>query len=303
MESSTPLTVFMTGVTGFVGGTILSCLYKKQPNIHVHALVRKESDAKQLQSTYPNFTPIIGTLSALSVLKSSAAEADFVIHVGGDNVPAVCAMIDGLASSSASPSAADEASPPKPHLISVTGPRSLIDTTLPVTGSIHPSSRPWSDIHDIHTIISLPKTRMHADSDQAIIAQSAARGVGTMLISPGQLFGQGKGLLKKESHSKFYYAACKARGRAFVVGDGSVTWSWCSTGDLGDAVVSLMEKAAMSWTSGEKRVGVNDEGYYFVRTGDVSLMERARFVSDRLRLGDVESVSVEKVREIHPFGQ
>jgi nucleoside-diphosphate-sugar epimerase len=299
MESSASLTVFMTGITGFVGGTILSCLYKKYPNIHVHALVRKESDAKQLQSSYSNFTPIFGTLSSLSLLESAAAKVDFVIHVGGDNVPAVCAMINGLASSTSSA----DGSPPSPRVISVTGPRSLIDLSLPITGEARTDSRPWSDIDDLHTILKLPKTRMHAEADQAIIAHSAARGIGTMLISPGQLWGQGKGLLKKESHSAFYYATCKDRGRAFVIGDGSATWSWSSTGDLGDAVAFLMDQAVMSWHNRKKQVGVNNEGYYFVRSGDVSLMERAKFVSERLGLEDVESVTVEVAKQIHPFGQ
>ena len=298
MESPASPCVFMTGVTGFVGGTILSSLYKNHPDIRIKALIRKEADATQLQSVYPNFSPIIGTLSSLSLLESTAAAADFVIHVGGDNVPAVCAMIDGLASSSSSTTG----SPPLPRLISVTGPRSLIDISLPITGIARPDSRPWSDITDVHAILNLPKERMHAGADQAIIAHSAAKGVGTMLVSPGQLWGRGKGHLKKESSSAFYYATVKSRGRAFVIGDGSATWSWSSIGDLGDAVVFLMEQAVVSGDQRRGQVGVNEQGYYFVQSGDVSLMERAKFVSERLGLGEVESVPVEVAKEIHQFG-
>ncbi|KAJ9615473.1 hypothetical protein H2200_001548 [Cladophialophora chaetospira] len=290
--------IFITGVTGFVGGTILDRLYKHHPNIRVDALIRKETDATQLASTYPNLTPIIGTLASLSLLKSAAAAADFVIHVGGDNIPAVCAMMDGLASSLS----INKGSSPSPRLISLTGIRSLIDLSLPITGVARSGSRPWSDIADLDTILQFPKTRMHAEADQAILAHSAAQGVGTMLVSPGQLWGQGKGVLKKESHSAFYYATVKSRGRAFVIGDGSVPWSWSSTGDLGDAVVFLMEQAIMSGDERREQVGVNEQGYYFVRSGEVSLMERAKFVSERLGLGEVESVSVEAAKEIHPFG-
>lgn len=304
MQSRTPPTpilptspcVFLTGVTGFVGGTILSSLYKTHPHVRVKALIHKEKDAKELQSVYPNLTPIIGTLSSLSLLTSTAAGVDFVIHVGGDNVPAVCAMIDGLASSFSTTGS------PLPRLISLTGPRSLIDPSVPITGIARTSSRPWSDVTDAHAILTLSKERMHAGADQAIITHSAAKGVGTMLISPGQLWGRGKGHLKKESSAALYYATVKSRGRAFVIGDGSATWSWSSIGDLGAAVVFLMEQAIMSGKERSGEVGINEEGYYFVQSGDVSLMERAKAVSERLGLGEVESVPVEIAAEIHPFG-
>lgn len=175
---STPR-IFLTGATGFVGGSILSSLHRDHPDIHITALVRKESDAKALQATYSNFTYIISTLSSLPLLTSSAAAADFVIHVSGDNIPAVCAMIDGLASS---PTAESNV----PRLISISGPRSLVDRSLPVTGIASTDSRIWSDITDAREILSLPKERMHAEADQAIVAHSIAKGVGTILVSPGQ---------------------------------------------------------------------------------------------------------------------
>lgn len=293
--TSTSCCVFLTGVTGFVGGTILSCLSKAHPNIRIKALIRKEEDAKELQSVYPKLTPIIGDLSSLSLLTSTAADADFVIHAGGDSVPAVCAMIDGLASQRAT-------GLPLPRIISLTGPRSLIDLTSPITGNLRADSRPWSDVTDASAILSVPKDRIHAGADQEIIAHSAANGVGTILVSPGQLWGRGKGHLKKESNSAFYYATVKSRGRAFVIGEGTATWSWCSIGDLGDAVVFLMESALINPSEGRPNIGVNQDGYYFVRTGDLSMIERAKAISERLGLGTVESVSVEAAKEMHPFG-
>ncbi|KAI0480650.1 hypothetical protein GGR56DRAFT_284667 [Xylariaceae sp. FL0804] len=295
---STSYCVFLTGVTGFVGGTILSCLSKAHPSVRIKALIRQESVAKELQSVYPNLTLVIGELSSLSLLTSTAAEADFVIHAGGDNVPAVCAMIDGLATRTTGDA-------PLPRLISLTGPRSLIDLSKPVTGNLEAGSRPWSDVADARAILAVPEDRMHAGADRAIIAHSAAKGVGTILVSPGQLWGRGKGHLKKESNAASYYAAVKSRGQAFVIGEGTATWSWTSIGDLGDAVVFLMEQALrMSGSESERRgqVGVNQDGYYFVRTGDLSMIDRAKTVSERLGLGEVASVSVEAAKEIHPFG-
>ena len=288
--------IFLTGATGFVGGTILASLYKVHPEIHVKALIRRQEDAEKLQSIYPNLSPIIGHLSSLDLLKETAASVDFVIHATKEDIPAVHALIDGLAASFT-------ADPPSPCLISISGTRSLIDLSIPVTGVAKEDPRPWSDIDDIRAILSLPKERIHAKADQSIIAYAIASGVGAMLISPGQLWGRGKGQVKNEgAAAAAYYAAVKARGRAFVVGDGSVAWSWSSIGDLGDAVVLLMEQAMSSQNANQRRVGVNEEGYYFVQTDNVRMKDRAEAISKRLGVGEVESVPVEVVADLHPFG-
>jgi nucleoside-diphosphate-sugar epimerase len=296
-------TVFLTGVTGFVGGTILSMLFQTYPDIRIKALIRQEAVARELQAVYPTLVPVIGDLSSLSLLTSTAASVDFIIHAAGDNVPALGAMIDGLASSAAAasaPSSTDK--PPLPRIISLTGPRSLIDPSLPITGIARSSSCPWSDIDDEHTILNLSSERMHAGADHAIVEHSIAQSVGTILVSPGQLWGQGEGLLKKESNAARYYALVKSRGRAFIIGDGSVTWSWVSIRDLGCAVIFLMQLSAMDHFRECQRVGVNRGGYYFVQAGDLSMLERAEAVTQRLSLGSIESISVEEASKIHPFG-
>jgi len=52
----------------------------------------------------------------------------------------------------------------------------------------------------------------------------------------------------------------------------------------------------------EALIRVNKDGYYFVQAGDVSLRERAKTVSKRLGLRDVETRVVEAATEIHPYG-
>lgn len=287
--------VILIGACGFVGGTVLSQLTATHPSVHITCLVRREEAVAELTSRYSNVTPVVNRDPSHPFLKAMADKADLVINASGDNVPTICALIDGLASHATS-------GPFLPRLISLTGPRSLVDLSLPITGNLRPNSRPWSDIYDAAAILSVPDDRIHAGADQAIIAYSISRGVGTILVSPGQLFGQGEGLFKIESNSAAYYAATKARGRAFVIGDGTATWSWTSVHDLGDAVAFLAGMALKVGDRKERQMGVNLEGYYFVQTGDLSMMERALAVNERLGLGGVESISVEEAKQIHPFG-
>jgi nucleoside-diphosphate-sugar epimerase len=294
MASQSPC-IFLTGATGFVGGTILSALCNAHPEAHIEALIRREEDAKHLQSIHPNLQPVLGSLSDLDLLRRTAASVDFVIYTTKEDIPAVLALIDGLASKSSTHICT-------PRLISISGTRSLIDLSAPVTGIASDDSekaRPWSDITDIKTILSLPHSRIHAEADQSILAHAIASGVGTMRLAPGQLWGRGNGHVKTEgAAAAAYYAAVKKRERAFVIGDGSVAWSWSSIGDLGEAVVFLMDQAL----SNDQRVGVNEEGYYFLQTDDVKMKDRAEAISARLGLGDVESIAAEIAGEYHPFG-
>lgn len=287
--------ILITGVTGFIGGTVVSVLYEKHPDFHIKALIRQESVAEELKSVYPKLDTVVGELSSLPLLTSLASDANFIIHTGGDNVPAVCAMIDGLASRRMPRS-------PLPRLISLTGARSLIDLSKPVTGSLDKNSRPWSDVTDAEAILNLSEDRIHAGADKAIIAHSVAKSIGTVLVSPTQLWGRGKGHLKRESNSAIYYSAIVGRGRAFVVGDGTATWSWVSIGDLGDAIVFLMELSLRDGGEGSKQIGVNQNGYYFVSTGDLSMAERAEAVNERLGFERVDSISAEEAKKIHPMG-
>lgn len=287
--------IILIGATGFVGGTILSRLSSTHHHVHITCLIRREEAAAVLTSRYTNVMPLVEKDPSAAFLQAIAAKADLVINAGGDKVPAICALLDGLASHAASDS-------PHPRLISLTGPRSLIDLSQPITGNLRPGSRPWSDIDDAAAILSAPEDRIHAGADQAIVAHSISRGLGTILVSPGQLFGQGEGLFKIESNAATYYAASKARGRSFVIGDGTATWSWTSIRDLGDAVVFLAGIALGLEDGGKRRIGVNLEGYYFVQTGDLSMLERALAVSARLGIRGVDSISVEEATEIHPFG-
>ena len=139
------------------------------------ALVRREEDGKLLQSTHPNLEPIIGSLTDHDLIRRTAASVEFVIHATKEDLPAVLALIDGLAQTHGTKS-------PTPRLISISGTRSLIDLSVPVTGKDNENVRPWSDVANVKTILSLPRERPHAEADQATITHASANGLGAMVL-------------------------------------------------------------------------------------------------------------------------
>jgi nucleoside-diphosphate-sugar epimerase len=102
--------VFITGASGLIGSNIAKQL--NQANHTVLGLARTEESAKTLSSQ--NITPILGDLSNLPLLSSTAKVVDAIIHCGFDHTlaftgkgpeacekdrDAIAAMCDGLLAS------------------------------------------------------------------------------------------------------------------------------------------------------------------------------------------------------------
>ncbi|MFP3335759.1 NAD(P)H-binding protein, partial [Pseudomonas sp. SIMBA_064] len=66
----------ITGITGYIGGTIAKKLLEK--NYSVTGLVRNETDVKKLEQS--GIESIIGSIHDETVLKAAVSNADAVIH-------------------------------------------------------------------------------------------------------------------------------------------------------------------------------------------------------------------------------
>ena len=95
--------VFVTGATGYIGGTVSEALIRR--GHEVSGLARTDHAARHLQGRGVN--PVVGDLRDLDVLASAAAAADGVINAattydtdrGDVEAAAVSAMLDALGDS------------------------------------------------------------------------------------------------------------------------------------------------------------------------------------------------------------
>lgn len=93
------LKVFMTGATGFIGGSVLANLLKHPAKFQVTALVRSPEAAKKLITL--NVTPLLGSLDDSELIIKASEETDIVINAANaDHLGAVKAIISGLSNSS-----------------------------------------------------------------------------------------------------------------------------------------------------------------------------------------------------------
>lgn len=76
-----PTKLFITGVTGYIGGDALYYLSQHHPNFEYAALIRTEEKASRVREAYPNIRTVIGSLDDSEILVKEAAWADIVLRM------------------------------------------------------------------------------------------------------------------------------------------------------------------------------------------------------------------------------
>lgn len=76
-----PTKLFITGLTGYIGGDAFYYLSQHHPNFEYSALIRSEEKAKRVREAYPNVRTVIGSLDDSEVLAREAAWADIVLRM------------------------------------------------------------------------------------------------------------------------------------------------------------------------------------------------------------------------------
>lgn len=72
--------VFLTGVTGYIGGDAFHHVQHNHPDFEFALLVRSEEKANAVLAKYPNVRIVIGGLDDAATLEREASWADIVIR-------------------------------------------------------------------------------------------------------------------------------------------------------------------------------------------------------------------------------
>jgi uncharacterized protein YbjT (DUF2867 family) len=75
-------TIFITGVTGYIGGEVAVVLAQKHPEYDLVFLVRNEEQAKIVKARFPSAETVIGDLDSHEVLVEQGKRADVVLRKG-----------------------------------------------------------------------------------------------------------------------------------------------------------------------------------------------------------------------------
>jgi nucleoside-diphosphate-sugar epimerase len=250
--------VFVTGVTGYIGGSIAERLISL--GHQVSGLVRSEGKIPLLRER--GIEPVHGTLDDAEILTQAATAADAVIHAASADHPAsVVTLVSALERSGKA-------------LICTTGSGIAADSAA---GEYAGSTVYTEDTYLEPVPLRRPRVAMNRFVREAAID----KGVRAIVICPSMIYGTGRGLQKDSDQLPKLMAVSKQVGAGVYFGKGLNRYSNVHIDDLVDLYMLALEKAPGG-------------SFFFAENGDASFKDIAEMISRALGLGGrTISLSVE----------
>ncbi|KAL1591948.1 hypothetical protein SLS60_011540 [Paraconiothyrium brasiliense] len=279
--------IFLTGATGYIGGSVLHALVTAHPSYTITVLLRKTPPS--FPSVYPNVKIVQGDYDSAEILAEQARKADIVVHNGdSDHEPSLTALLAGLTSK-----------PTPSYLLHLSGTGILSDWASPAhLGTLNPKVYSDADPTDIATLASLPDDALHRGTEKLLFRAAAAHGekVRIAIMCPPDIYGRGTGLGNTQSvFVRMFIADVRGAGnRPFYYGEGANARSWVHVEDLMKLYVRVVEAAVDNETSFS---GPGEfPGYYFAGTQEHRHIDVARGIGRVLEregvVADAEPVEV-----------
>ncbi len=249
-------TVFLTGATGYIGGTVAARLVAA--GTRVRGLVRNADSAALLARR--GIEPVPGTLDDTELLTREARAADGVIDTASaDHAASVRALIAGLEGSG--------------KLLLHTSGSSVIGDDA------RGHRRSEAIFNDDSPLVVNPMKQARRDIDLMVLA-AAARGLRSVVICPSNIYGVGTGLNPDSVQIPFLAANGREQGRVQIVGAGLNVWSNVHIDDVVELYLLALDRAPAG-------------AFYFAENGEASFREIGAAIATRLDLPGVESLQPE----------
>uniref|UniRef100_A0A8H7Y2Y4 NmrA-like domain-containing protein n=1 Tax=Psilocybe cubensis TaxID=181762 RepID=A0A8H7Y2Y4_PSICU len=220
---STKINILMTGVTGYIGGSVLTRFLKRPDHkfFKITTLVRSPEKAEKLKAH--GVHAIVGTHDDSKVMESLAADQDVVIAMAdADNLKATKAILSGL-------KIRHEETGTVPILIHTSGTVD-IGVLSDSAGGKFTGETIYDDANP-DQIESLPDTQLHRNVDLEILRADKEGYIKSYIILPSTIWGEATGVMVDEGIQNprsiqvpELIRASLARGRAGMVGEGKNLW-------------------------------------------------------------------------------
>ncbi|KAL0942693.1 nad dependent epimerase dehydratase family protein [Colletotrichum truncatum] len=293
--------IFLTGATGYIGGTVLSLLSKSHPEYAIRALVRDSAKGKLITGTFKNVEVVAGDLDNDTVLSHEVSNADVVLHLAStSHLKSVETIHKALSSR------ADQ----KPsHWIQVSGASVLAAAELadknrtPGDGS----DLVFNDLTGIAEIRSIIQRHPSRAVDNYILKVAADEPkINTALVFPPIIYGKGLGPANTRSvQIPALVEATLKRKRGVQVGKGLSRWGNVHVEDVSQLFAKLVEKAV----EGKSNAQVwNENGLYLTGVGEISFGEISKLVATAaskkglIPSDEVEVLGPEEANTVLPHG-
>ncbi|KAH9887370.1 NAD-P-binding protein [Cubamyces lactineus] len=275
--SSNKISIFLTGATGYVGGSVLQRLldHPKADTFNISVIVRNAVKAKVLQSKF-GVNAVVGTHQDLDKLEALAENAHVVFHCAdSDDLPAAKAILSGLKKRYAKLG-------DLPILIHTSGVGVLTDEAT--STGLFATETIYSDLN-VEQLKSIPPTAIHREVDLAIMEADEQGHVRAHIVLPSTIYGLAQGSLfdagVSNPHSIQIPSLIKAalqRKQAGMVGQGKAIWPDVHIGDVAALYVLLLDAVL----NDPAKIGHGWEGFYFAENGEHSWYQVQRAIGEAL---------------------
>lgn len=247
-------TIFITGASGYIGGSIAERLVKT--GTRVRGLVRTKENADALSKL--GVEPVIGDLNDTDLLIREAKQADGVINAASaDHSESVQALIKGLEGSS------------KPFIHT---------SGSSIVGDDVRGSQRTELIFDEYTPLIVQKLKQPRRNIDSMVLGAAANDVRSIVICPSLVYGVGRGLNPKSIQIPFLTENAQKQGVVQIVGAGLNVWSNIHIDDVVDLYFLALLKAPAS-------------AFYFAENGEASFEQIGNAIAVRLGFSSVEMLN------------
>ncbi|CAL1716979.1 unnamed protein product [Somion occarium] len=254
--SESHTSIFLTGATGYIGGSVLARLlaHPSAETFNITVVSRQAEKAKKLESFGVN--AVVGSMDDYALVEELASKAHVVIDCAdADNLPAVEAILRGLRKRHAT--VGDLST-----LIHTSGTGVLTDTAK----GLYASDVICDDLN-ADQIEAIPDTALHRDVDLAVVNADKQGYLKSYIIIPSTIYGIAKNPLVEAG-----------RKQAAVVGKGVSFWPDVSIDDVSELYIVLFD----SIVSNPDKTGHGREGYYFGENGEHRWYDISRAVGEAL---------------------
>ena len=240
--------IFITGASGYIGGSIAAKLI--DAGHEIMGLVRSEDRARQVQEQ--GIAPVLGSLADADVLRHAAGAADAVINVANsDDRSAVDTLLQTLAGANKT-------------FIQSSGTSIVADLADGAfAGKIYDESTP---------VEPLPLRAARVALNDAVLAASA-KGIRTIVICPSLIYGTGRGVTRDSMQVPWLIALARKYGIGRHVGAGKNIWSNVHIDDLTTLYQIALENAPAG-------------AFYYAENGENSMRDVSAAISLMLGYGE-----------------
>jgi nucleoside-diphosphate-sugar epimerase len=239
--------VFLTGTTGYIGGTVAVRLIAA--GHQVAGLVRSGAQEPRVRAL--GIEPVIGSLDDVRLLQEETARADVVINTANvDHRPSADAILAAVRGTA--------------KLFIQTGGTSIVADCA--------GGEAGSAVHEDDTPVHpLPLRVGRAQLKDAVLA-AAKDGMRTVVIAPPMIYGRGLGPNPNSIQIPKMIAVARKLGIAKYVGKGANVWSNVHIEDLADLYMLAIERAPGG-------------AHYYAENGENAMIEICQSISRMLGFG------------------